>query len=635
MSYSVTVRKLAAILSADVVGYSRLMGADETGTHQRLMALRGEIADLITRHDGRVVGTAGDSVLADFPSVVEALGAAVDIQKTLGERNTALPADQRLDFRIGINLGDVIVDGDDIFGDGVNVAARLETLAEPGSICVSGAVYEQVKNKLDLGFRDRGSQHLKNIAEPIRVYDVEPDGATARAGGASQGSRLWVYAGGIGALALVGGVAVWLAPSLSPREDAETRRVVQQDRGSPTGEELAKPALGTKPTIAVLPFDNQSGDAGQDYFSDGVTQDVIGALGRFSNLVIMSWDAVLPYKGGESSLDQVSHDLDVRYVVRGTVRRAGDRVRVAVQLTDATRGVLLWSDGYDQRIDDIFAVQDEITQGVAGALAVKLTALEQKRALAKPTDNLDAYDYVLRGRQSLQELTRSANTEARKMFERAIELDPEYAIAYVGLGHAHGQAAERGWTEWPDAEIQEAYDLAQRAIRLDPSNAEAYELLAAAQTHRGRYDLALDAADRALELNPNDAENHGRRGWVLLISGHPAEAARSFETAIRYNPSSPVSRHANLGFAYFLERRYDDAIGTLEHGLGRHPDLLFGHAALAATYAEADRGEDAARSAGHVRRLYPFFEVDAFVEIFDDRSDRERIAAALREAGLE
>jgi TolB-like protein/class 3 adenylate cyclase len=458
-------RKLAAILSADVAGYSRLMGADETGTYQRLMASREAIDELIVRHDGRTVGTAGDSVLADFPSVIEALTAAVDIQEELRARNERLPAGQRLEFRIGINLGDVIVDGHDIFGDGVNVAARVQALAEPGGIAISGAVYDQVGNKLNLTFRDRGSHSVKNIAAPVRVYSVAGQRAAGGVAptGSTHGRLVWLSTGVLALLAAAG-LAFWVAsPTWLERE---ARR-----QTGPAVEIQAKVAAG--PAIAVLPFENQGGDPEEDYFADGVTEDIIAALGRFSNLLVMSWHAVLPYKDKPVAPSKIGHDLDVRYLVGGSIRRAGNQIRVTVRLTDAERGVLLWSEQYEGVLNDIFALQDAITSNVVGRLAVRLTDLERQRTFAKPTENLEAYDYVLRGRELLRDTKRSSNLEARRLFERAAALDPDYAAAQVNLGWTFMHEVWWGWTELPEGALGRAEERAETAIDLDPATAEA------------------------------------------------------------------------------------------------------------------------------------------------------------------
>jgi tetratricopeptide (TPR) repeat protein len=366
-----------------------------------------------------------------------------------------------------------------------------------------------------------------------------------------------------------------------------------------------------------------------------MTQDIIGALSRFSNLRMMSWDAVSQYEAATPPLDQVTRDLGVRYVVRGSVRRDPDRMRVAVRLTDAVGGVLLWSRRYDKDLDDLFAVQEEITQGVVGALAVQLTAIEQERAFAKPTDNLDAYDYVLRGRQHFARETRSQNLKARALFEKAIDLAPDYAEAFVALGWTYNHDAAYGWAERPERSLQRGFDLAQEAIRHDPSSSSAHTILSNVHVHRQRHDLGLVEIDRAIDLNPSEAEAHGWRGFILLALGRTAESIDDSETALRFNPNSPPSVSGNLGWAYFLEGRYDDAVATLESSLGQHPDVLFGHLALAASYAASDRPDDAARAAANARRLHPFFEARPFSELFRDADHRVRIVQALQSAGLE
>jgi adenylate cyclase len=627
-------RKLTAILAADVAGYSRLMGADEAGTHALLTAYRAVFAAAIAEHDGRLVGTAGDSVLADFPSVVEALNAAVEIQKEFAERNAELPAERRLRFRIGINLGDVIVDGEDIFGDGVNVAARVQALAEPGGIAVSGAVYDQVRNKLALGFRDRGAHRVKNIAEPVRVYGVLPESVAMRRL-TRVGRSFWYAAISAGAaiMLLAGALTVWLNWPATQREDrAEPSSLTEAGTTGDLSE--ANSELASTPTIAVLPFDNQGGDPERDYFSDGITEDVIAALGRFSSVLVMSWDAVAPYKGEMVTPEQLSQDLNVRYVVDGSVRRAGDQLRVTTRLTDAKRGVLLWSERYDRAVDDLFAVQDDITRQVVSALAIRVTYLEQERALGKPTDNLNAYDHYLRARQHFRQFTRSTNVLAQELLEKAIELDPNYADAYAALAWTHTKSAEMGWTEWPDRALERAHDLAQAAVRLDPSNQLAHILLAIFYTYHQNYELALEELDRATEANPNHAGNHAERGWVLLLGGRSGDAITALEEAVRFDPRPTPNTFSNLAMAYYLQGRYDDAIATLEGAVGRYPHHVPLHIALAASYAEAGRTDDAARAAVEVRRWHPFFEADLYGEVFRNPAERDRIRASLRKAGL-
>src|SRR6516165_4832645 len=437
-------RRLAAIVAADVVGYSRLMGGDESGTLAALKALRHELVDpKIADHGGRLVKTTGDGLLVEFASVVDAVSCAIDLQTAMAERNVDVPEDRRMVFRIGVNEGDIIVDGDDIFGNGVNVAARMQEIAPPGGLCVSSRVYDDVRNRLDAFFEDGGERALKNIARPVQVYWWTP-GATgsATAGqfvkATARPSRMaWTIAAA--AVVALGIAGWWWSSAPTGRPDAE--------RATTASAVEAARSVASRPGVAVLPFVNLSGDPSQEYFSDGLTEDVIAALGRFGSLTVMARNAVFPFKGKNAKPAVIGHELDVRYIVEGSVRRAGERIRVSVQLTDALAGKLLWSQQYDGGLKDVFAVQDAITRQVAGALAVNLTRVEQRRALSKPTESLDAYDLVLRGRERLQPSTRQANREARQLFERAAQLDPAYADAYVWNGRAYLLMADYGWTE--------------------------------------------------------------------------------------------------------------------------------------------------------------------------------------------
>ena len=388
-------RKLAAILHADVVAFSRLMGEDETGTHQALGRLRHAVDPLIVAQNGRIVGTAGDSLLADFSSVVDALNCAVEMQQAARAINDPIPPERRLELRIGVNLGDVIVDGDNIFGDGINIAARLQALAKPGTICISQTVYEQVKNKLNFRYRPLGSHRVKNIAEPVRAYAVEVAATAPR-----RRRRRWPLVAAVGAAAIVaaGFVCVGASRRRRPTTSLELGSVAKPVEVA----SLASPArLEARPSVAVLPFKNLSGDAGHDFFSDGITEDVIAALGRFSNLLVISKSSSFPFKNSNAAPAEIGRLLNARYLLDGSIRRAGNRVRVGVQLTEATTGRLVWSETYDAEIDDIFAVQDNIAKRVVGAAAVKLTRFERERVLAKPTSNLAAYEYVLRGRECI------------------------------------------------------------------------------------------------------------------------------------------------------------------------------------------------------------------------------------------
>lgn len=622
-------RKLTAILSADVKGYSRLMGEDEVATVCTLKAYRGVIATLIRQHRGRVVDSPGDNLLAEFGSVVDAVRCAVEIQEELKIRKAELPENRRMEFRIGVNLGDVIEDGGRIYGDGVNIAARVEGLAEGGGICISGMAYDHVKNKLALGYESLGEHTVKNITEPVRVYRVllEPEAAGKVIGEKRARARRWQWV----ALAVVtvlvvggGAVAVWnfYLRSFPPPVDVASEKTVGLE-------------LPDKPSIAVLPFKNLSDDPKQEYFSDGITNDVMTDLSKFRELFVIASNSVFTYKGRSVKVQDVSRDLGVRYVLEGSVQRASEKVRINAQLIDATTGHHLWAERYDRDLKDLFAVQDEIVQTIVVTLAVKLTRLEHERAFAKPTSNLEAYDYVLRGMEYLSRSTRPADSEARHMFERAIELDPSYASAYVGLGRTHRNASIRGWTEFPAEAMQRAHDLAQKALSLDDSNAAAHALLGEVYSYWGQYELAIRELERAIELNPNDWNSHVDRGRVMLWSSRPDEAIRSLETALRFNPNMDHNGLMPLGVAYYLKGRYEESIRTLERSVGRKPDLVWSHIILAAAYAQSGRSEDAALEVKTVLRLHPFFEVDSFGTAFRNPADRTAIAKGLRKAGLE
>jgi adenylate cyclase len=597
-------RKLSGILSADAVGYSRLMQEDEASTIRTLEDNKTLMSTLIQKFKGRVVDAPGDNLLAEFSSVVDATECAVEIQRKLKTRNAELPENRRLEFRIGINLGDVVEEADRIYGDGVNIAARIEGLAEPGEICISRTAYDQVKHKLNLGFEYLGEHSVKNIAEPAWVYRIlmEPEAAGKVIGEKKPKLKQWrlaAIATVVAAVLVAGGLAIrhyYFRPSAV--EPASVER-------------MAFP-LPAKPSVAVLPFNNLSGDPKQDYFSDGITNDIITALSKFGSLFVIASNSVFIYKGKPVKVQDVSRNLGVRYILEGSVQRASARVRVNTQLIDATTGHHLWAERYDRNLKDLFTVQDEIVQAIVATLSVKLTRLEQKRAFAKPTSNLEAYDYVLRGGEYQSRTTRSANFEARQMFQKAIELDSHYDSAYVGLGKTYRNACLHGWAELPGQAMQRAHDLAQRALSLNESNAAAHALLGEVYSYWGQYHLATRELERAIELNPNDWNGYVYRGRVMLWSSRTDEAIHSLETALRFNPNMNASGLMPLGLAFYLKKRYGDSIRTLERGLGREPNNVWSHIVLAAAYSQAGRSEDAARAVATVLRLHPFFEVDAF-----------------------
>jgi TolB-like protein/class 3 adenylate cyclase/Tfp pilus assembly protein PilF len=622
-------RKLAAILHADVAGFSRLMGEDEAGTHRALGELRRAVDPLIASHGGRIVGTAGDSLLADFASVVDALNCAVEMQSAARTINDPIPPERRLELRIGVNLGDVIVDGDDIFGDGVNIAARLEALAQPGTVCISQTVYDQVRNKLDLDYRPLGSHRVKNIAEPVRAYAV----GVAAAPPWPRGVRRTLVAAAIAAGLVVAGFVGW---ALHTGAGGELFGLGVAPKPVELASLVAPARLAGRPSVAVLPFENLSGDAGQDYFSDGITADIITALGRFSNLLVVAKSASFQFKGRNLSPADIGHLLDVRYLLGGSIRRAGDRIRVNAELTEAATGLHVWSETYDAEVKDIFAVQDDMTRRVVGAAAVKLTRFERERALAKPTSSLAAYDYVLRGREFLSHATQEQNDQAQEMFQRAIDLDPSYAAAYAALGGSHFEAVVSGWTEFREEELGQAESLAQKALSLDPATTSAYRMLAFINMYRRRYDLALGEIDRALEINPSDADSYELRGQILVWSGRAAEGLPWLESALRFDRAHALTSQ-NLCMAYYFLGRYSEAVEACDRALARNPGRsiqTISHPFLAASYAEMGRNQDAEGERAILAHLWPFFDARIFAAQFGTQEARDHLFEGLKKAGF-
>jgi class 3 adenylate cyclase/TolB-like protein len=621
-------RKLAAILHADVVGFSRLMGLDEAGTHRVLGELRRAVDPLIASYGGRMVGTAGDSFLADFSSVVDALSCAVEIQLAARAINDPMPPDRRLELRIGINLGDVIVDGGDIFGDGVNIAARLQALAHPGTVCISHTVYEQVRNKLNLDYHPLGSHRVKNIAEPVRAYEV---GVSAVPAWTGKQRKLLAAAAGVCGLVAAGLVA-W---SLYTGAGRDLLGLAAPKPVEVAG--LAAPhRLAGRPSVAVLPFKNLSTDADQDFFSAGITEDVITALGRFSNLLVVAKSASFQLKDRNLPPAEIGRLLDVRYLLDGSVRRAGGRLRVNVELTEAATGRNVWSEAYDAEVKDIFDLQEDIARRVVGAAAVKLTRFERDRALAKPTESLAAYEYVLRGREHFSRATRDSNDDAQDMFQRAIDLDPSYAAAYAELGLTFIEAVASGWTEFIADDLARAEALAQKALLLDSASTTAYRLLAEVHLARRRFDLALGQIDRALEINPSDAESFAMRGNILVWAGRAAEALPWLEGALRLDNANARATF-QLGTAYYFLDRYSASVEAMDRALagslGRNTQVL-GRSILAAAYAQLDRQSDAERERSATMRIAPNLDAERFASQFGTQTAHDHMLEGLNKAGF-
>ena len=581
-------RKLIAILSADVKGYSRLMGEDEKGTVRTLNAYKEVMTNLIERHRGRVVDAPGDNVLAEFGSVVNALACAVEIQKELKTRNAELSENRRMEFRIGVNLGDVIEDGEQILGDGVNIAARLETLSEAGGICISGTAYDQVENKLSVGYEYLGEQPVKNIAKPMRIYRV-----------------------------LV-----------------EPKAVAQSVLEVASKERMVFP-LPDKPSIAVLPFVNMSDDPKQEYFSDGITGEIITALSKVPNLFVIAHNSTFTYKGKPVKVKQVSEELGVRYVLEGNVQKSGDRVRITAQLIDALSGHHLWAERYDRDLKDIFALQDEITMKVITALQVELTAGEMAGMMAKGTKNIDAFIKYLQAYELISRANKERNAQAKKILEEAVALDPEYPRLYMGLAVVHMYDMWYGTTESPDQSLDRAFELAQMAISLDNSNATAHGILGHVYAMKRQYDRAIAECERAVSLDPNSAENIFWLGMALNWAGRTEEAIPYIQNAIRLNPLPPALYFVQLAVSYRDSGQYEKAIEASKKALQREPNTQFAYIHIAISYIRLGQEKEARAAAAEILRINPKFSLERYAKILPvPQPVADLVIEDLRKAGL-
>jgi adenylate cyclase len=620
-------RHLAAIVAADVAGYARLMGTDERGTLLALKAHRADLIDpLVAAHKGQIVKTTGDGLLLSFPSVVEAVSCAVAMQSRMAKRNAGIPGDRRIEFRIGVNIGDVIVERGDVFGDGVNIAARLEQIAPLGGICLSEDAYRQVRGKLEIPITDAGEQQLKNIANPIRVYRIEPSVlAAADTLPLAQPIRrrsLGVMAGAaIAAVALVA-AGTWFALLRGPVGV------------SPRTEPPMPSAASAMPIIAVLPFANQTGDDRQDYFAEGVTDEVIDALGRFNTVRVIGRNAVSRYKKRPPTQQEITSELGANYLVVGSVRHSGNRVRIAAQLTDSRTGTVMWSDRYDGELTDIFEFQDTIARRIAGTLAANVTLLEGRRQLDHPRPDATAFDLVLRARAIGHSASRTANRQFRELISKAIELDPKYAAAHALMADALYSLAVLGWSEFPDRELSRGAAEAREAIALAPDQPDGYRALGHLLVAGAEYEQAQNALRRAIEINPSDANALAAWGSVQSFSGEIDPAIVSLELALKLDPTLEPKYVFDLAIAYYLAQRHVNAIMLAEHGLSRYPDFPMFNAPAAAAAAQLGRKEEAHRYVEALRRRVPFLDLDTIGSRFKDLSHRAYLRDGLRAAGL-
>jgi adenylate cyclase len=629
-------RKLTAILSADVRGYSRLMGADEEATVRTLQAYKEVMASSIQHHRGRIVGTAGDSVLAEFASVVDAVQCAVEIQQVLRAKNALLPEDRRMDFRIGINLGDVIEEGDSIYGDGVNIAARLESLAEAGGICISGSAYEQIENKLPLRYDYLGEHEVKNIAKPVRVYRarIEPEAAPSKLGKEKKpvGKRLSKAAFAIiAAVMIVGLVTLYqfaLRPS-PPKMEVASK------------EKMALP-LPDVPSIAVLPFVNMSEDPKQEFLCDGMTEGIIAVLSKVPRLFVVARDSTFTYKGKPVKVKQVSEDLGVRYVLEGSVQRSGDRVRITAQLIDALTGHHLWAERYDRDLKDLFALQDDVTLKVLTAIRVKLTEGELSLGYGKyygGKQGLDCYLKIMEGNDLVSRRNIKDNNLARRIAEEALAMCPEVPMAYLLMANVHSVDYWLGSTRSPRESVEKAIELVQKALALDDTLAEAHGFLGYLYTQKREYEKGIAEGERAVALNPGDSTVLVYYAMSLNFGGRSEEAITLLQKAIRLNPVGSYYNYLcnlHLGNALMMTGRFEEAVSAYKKVIQHTPNNIWGHMMLTATYSMMGREKEARAEAAEVLRINPKFSLDFFAKtsLIKEQSVRDNVFNALRKVGL-
>jgi adenylate cyclase len=612
-------RRLAAILSADVVGYSRLISEHEDAAIRTVRAYREQFALLAGEHHGRVVDSPGDNVLAEFPSALDAVQCALELQGVLAARNAQLPADQRMQFRMGIHVGDVRHDDERVYGDGINIAARLESLAEPGGICVSGHVHDLVSGKLVLESRDLGPQALKNIAEPVRAYAVRaPDDAAPPP--AKSGWPVGWFATLGGAVAVVIGV-LYFGPLNSPLSSAPPEPAL---------------ALPDRPSVAVLPFANMSGDPEQEYFADGISEDLITDLSKVSGLFVIARNSSFVYKGQNVDVTQVGRDLGVGYVLEGSVRRADDRLRITAQLVETRTGRHVWAERYDRETRAIFEVQDEVTERIVDALKVSLTPEERMRLGSAPgTENMEAHDHLMRGAHFMVQSQRESHVLAIENYERAIQLDPGYARAYAYLGLAHVLAMLFQF-EPPAEAIPRAMASAQQGIAIDPEDGTSNAALAFIYGATGRHEEGIEAGHRAVEIQPGASVSHWGLASALLFASETAAGLEELELAIRLDPMRTDYFRFQRAEAYWVLGQEERALAEFKRFLQTFPDFVSARAMVAGICHEMGDAECAREQAAEVRRLNPDFRVDEWERTTSNRdSDRRlHLAEGMRAAGL-
>ncbi|EFK96915.1 adenylate/guanylate cyclase [sediment metagenome] len=624
-------RRLTAILSADVEGYSRLMRDDEAATVRIITSHRTAMTHLIEQYRGRVVDSPGDNVLAEFTSVVDAVNCGVEIQRELAERNEELPENRRMRFRIGINLGDVLEEGDRIYGDGVNIAARMESLAEAGGICISGTVYNAIENKIGLEYDDLGEHEVKNIDKPIRAYKVlSYPGAAAhrvvkvkRAAGKLRRNATLAIAAILGIAVAVGVWHLYFRPP--PIEPASV-------------DKMAFP-LPDKPSIAVLPFDNLSGDSEQDYIADGITENITAALSKIPELFVIARTSTFAYKGKPAKLHQIAEELGVRYVLEGSIQKSDDNIRVTAQLIDALYGHHLWSEKYDKEIKNFFQIQDEITQKISVELQVKLTHGEQARSWYG-TMNFEAWGYISKGVGIFENYTKANNEKARGLFEKALKIDPDSAFAWVMLAYTHLIDVRFAFTKTPSESIKNAIQFAEKALSIDDKNADAHTSLGSIYLILRQHEKAIEEGQKAIQLDPNNALSYVLFAQTMSYEGNFNEAIVLAKQSIRLAPNPPAWYLIPLGRAYMLSGHYQEALEVFEKLLERAQkgeyQLWHPHMYLAITYSMMGQIEKARIHLAEAQKDNPKFSPELVhkTNFFKDPNHLENILNALRKAGL-
>ena len=621
-------RKLTTILSADVKGYSRLMGEDEEWTLRTLNAYKEVMGSLIQQHRGRVVSAPGDSVLAEFASVVDAVQCAVEIQQVLRAKNAVLPENRRMEFRIGINLGDVMEEGDSIYGDGVNIAARLEGLAEAGGICISESAYQQIENKLPLKYEYLGEHEVKNIAKPVRVYRAqieseEPSHAKVKTKVESKNWKYLIMAATV--VVVIAVVALWQfvwRPSHRAIEKADPKKMAF--------------SLPDKPSIAVLPFANMSEDPKQEYFSDGLTEEIITALSKTPRIFVIARNSTFTYKGKAVKVKQVAEELGVRYVLEGSVRKSENHVRVTAQLIDALTGKHLWAERYDRDLKQLFAIQDEITLEIIRALQVNLTEGEQARVIGRSTKNLQAYLKALEASVQFARMDKQGSMKAKELAKEAIALDQNYAFPYSTLSSAHLLDLWFDFSESPKESMRLAVEAAQKALALDPSDPRTHLGWVNLYIMQREHDKAIASAERAVALNPGGARPLFALGVAMYHSCRFDEAVTIYEQAIRLDPFPSGIALRNLGITYKNVGRYEESVKQLKRVIELSPNDLFAHLHLAIAYLKLGRDGEAKAEAAEVLRIHPKFSLDYYAKVnpLKCQSVLDDHIACLRKAGL-